>query len=55
LNVDTVVNVGDQALLSAELPIAPPKLGHFDLNRDGPINPGDQALQASRIGPGQCP
>lgn len=55
LNVDTVINVGDQALLAAEIMAPPPKLAHFDLNRDGPINPGDQALQASRIGPGKCP
>lgn len=58
INGDTVVNPGDQALLSAELVRAVPatsKLPHFDINKDTAYNPGDQALQASMVGPGKCP
>lgn len=58
INVDTVVNPGDQALLSAELARAGPasqKLRNFDLNKDGAINPGDQAFQASKAIGGACP
>src|SRR4029079_548263 len=50
LKADTVVNPGDQALLTAEIARAAPataKLWHFDLNQDGVLNPGDQALQTS--------
>lgn len=58
INVDTVVNPGDQALLAAEIMRAVPaasKLRNFDLNKDGAINPGDQAFQASKAVAGQCP
>ncbi len=57
LNPDTVVNVGDQALLAELARAVPPsqKLANMDLNKDGAINPGDQAFQASMIGPGKCP
>lgn len=58
LNTDRVVNVGDQAMLSAEVARPVPawmKLANFDLNKDGGINVGDQAWQASRAVPGNCP
>jgi hypothetical protein len=58
LNADTVVNVGDQAMMAAEVMRPAPasqKLANFDLNKDGVLNPGDQAFQASRIGAGKCP
>lgn len=57
VNGDTVVNVGDQSVLSAELGRTPPpaKLVDFDINKDGALNPGDQALQASFTAAGMCP
>jgi hypothetical protein len=60
INGDTVVNVGDQALLASEVMrvVVPPakKLTDFDLNRDGAVNVGDQAFQASKVGgsPAKC-
>lgn len=57
LNGDNVVNVGDQSVLSAEINRAPPpaKLVDFDINKDGTIGPGDQALQSSFTVAGACP
>jgi hypothetical protein len=58
INADTVVNVGDQALLASEVVRNVPaseKVVNFDLNKDGAVNPGDQAFQASRVRPGACP
>ena len=57
LNGDTKVNPGDQGLLTAEVGRAVPataKLPHFDINKDGAYNPGDQALQASFVPVGIC-
>jgi hypothetical protein len=55
LNMDTIVNSGDQGLLAAELVRTPPpaKLTNFDINKDGIINSGDQGTMASRLG--ACP
>jgi hypothetical protein len=58
LNTDTIVNSGDQLLLSQEMMRVPPpaKLVNFDINKDGAINAGDQLMQALLImPPGQCP
>lgn len=58
LNLDNLVNVGDQALLTSELVRKVPaidKLTNFDINKDGAINVGDQAFQASKVAPGVCP
>jgi hypothetical protein len=52
------VNVGDQALLAAEIARAVPqssKLANFDVNKDGAINMGDQAAQNAKVAPGKCP
>ena len=57
LNGDTVVNVGDQAILSAEVGRKAPasqKLGNFDINKDGAINVGDQAIVSGFLARGAC-
>lgn len=56
VNVDRVVNVGDQALIAAHVgPSGSPLyITALDINKDGVINPGDQALVSTLVGPG-CP
>ena len=57
LNLDTIVNSGDQTTLATEIQRTPPpaKLANMDLNRDGVLNSGDQSLLATKVGPGKCP
>src|SRR4029079_505632 len=53
LNLDTKTNPGDQAILASEIARVPPpaKLTNYDINKDGFINPGDQAFQSNRALP----
>ena len=58
INLDTIVNSGDQALLATEMVRAVPasqKLANMDMNKDGVLNSGDQTFQATLVGPGKCP
>jgi hypothetical protein len=58
LNMDRMVNSGDQLLLAQEIMRVPPPPDHanFDINKDGVIGSGDQLIMASYVSPSmQCP